>query len=527
MSAEALVAPVAAHPAPLDVMKANPQPELTPPEAELSVTPAPPATDELLNPPAQAVEPSLAVDSLISDMTVALLSLAANPSLTDRLAAIRTVAQCIERTGAWTGQVAAQLSHMNICHSVAAPVDTTGLSPAERSLASEDRLIGNFSRVQELVTQNSRSLATTADALLGQIHHAEEQEVRQHDILFDTLVQDLLQRFNEHREMVERFTQCVVCLEQPMDFHPFDEGGEARSRELLRRLFDGRYELFLQIQDPAAFRRPGLVAEFTKALDDLFPNEDDRTYLHLLLDPESWPASDTPIITLNCLHSLHVACLEEMLTASMNPGSRVDAGCLRCPSCRRGLGVDLLRDPASLAALASSCLRNHIRPSMQILIKYLQHTGEPLPERFIAADQQNTTAEDTWPELANEEVLTEVADYLSRYIFSLCTRCKHPFFQGVRDCQIAGPAGEDEAGQLCAFCDLDKPQCEHEQSNWIWKCFFCCNEALFLCSGKYYCNPCHSVSPRPVKPCTCGRVHPANGANATVGCVVCLAEKGS
>eukprot|EP00479_Gromia_sphaerica_P009291 TRINITY_DN3862_c0_g1_i1.p1 TRINITY_DN3862_c0_g1~~TRINITY_DN3862_c0_g1_i1.p1 ORF type:complete len:85 (-),score=15.44 TRINITY_DN3862_c0_g1_i1:164-418(-) len=78
--------------------------------------------------------------------------------------------------------------------------------------------------------------------------------------------------------------------------------------------------------------------------------------------------------------------------------------------------------------------------------------------------------------------------------------CNMPYFGGRRDCE-ANAGGPEAAPEefVCNECsELAKGKCDkpEHQDYILWKCRFCCSEAVWHCWGTtHFCEYCPSNDP--------------------------------
>jgi hypothetical protein len=109
--------------------------------------------------------------------------------------------------------------------------------------------------------------------------------------------------------------------------------------------------------------------------------------------------------------------------------------------------------------------------------------------------QQVIVAED----LANEQahVQNPQSEYFhkpelfarDKLVFYLCHNCRRPFYGGHATCE----AGDDDSTKvLCTACS-SKTCATHGLENMVFKCFWCCQQATFVCHMLPACESCHGV----------------------------------
>lgn len=133
-------------------------------------------------------------------------------------------------------------------------------------------------------------------------------------------------------------------------------------------------------------------------------------------------------------------------------------------------------------------------------------------------------------------------------MFYLCSKCKNPYFGGLKDCQAAAEQNAEAfnpeeliCGACCANASGDNCsrhgttyiewKCRFKVSLFFWKKFrafrYCCDVACWFCWGTtHMCERCHSSSNRRTKACAKENCplkikHPVPGTEFCLGCSLC------
>ena len=105
-----------------------------------------------------------------------------------------------------------------------------------------------------------------------------------------------------------------------------------------------------------------------------------------------------------------------------------------------------------------------------------------------------------------------------------CFDCASLFQEAKTPCEEQGDFFDNDKKAIqCSRC-RDKCR-EHGEEYLVYKCNYCCAEAIFHCShGVYYCDDCHNEYPNNIaKECNCDLRHVANGTleKSPFGCGLC------
>jgi len=133
-----------------------------------------------------------------------------------------------------------------------------------------------------------------------------------------------------------------------------------------------------------------------------------------------------------------------------------------------------------------------------------------------------------------EQIKENVDRVRDKVRFYNCEECGKLYLSGPADCQEE--AEEIERSYLCRKCGtIGESTCKkHKQKYIFYKCFYCCNVAVWDCDFACFCEPCHSAycdnrnyKPIPCpgkKECILGIEHPKNDKKTkfALGCSMCL-----
>ena len=120
------------------------------------------------------------------------------------------------------------------------------------------------------------------------------------------------------------------------------------------------------------------------------------------------------------------------------------------------------------------------------------------------------------------------------FLFFMCDKCHEPYYGGHKECGLEeAPEGQQYICNKCGKIGLE--QCpKHGMEGMIYKCFFCCNIAVWFCWGTtHFCDACHNRHVQAMKgpwPKCNGKCqfapHPPNGQKQKFGmCAICQSEK--
>jgi E3 ubiquitin-protein ligase MYCBP2 len=112
-----------------------------------------------------------------------------------------------------------------------------------------------------------------------------------------------------------------------------------------------------------------------------------------------------------------------------------------------------------------------------------------------------------------------------KFLFCRCAACRSIFFGGRLACHEDGDAPTEYICNACQGLRCAR----HGDGGMIFKCFFCCNPAEWLCFGTtHFCEECHNAyMERRLVPALCnGKCafpgHPPNGTTRKFGfCAHC------
>ncbi len=192
-------------------------------------------------------------------------------------------------------------------------------------------------------------------------------------------------------------------------------------------------------------------------------------------------SSSKKVITLECGHTFHFGCIDQLLRKGLEKRIGFSFGFSKCPECRQDISHPAFVDQTRLV----------VQLKKLILVKA---EARLLREGLEKCDAITNPASE-WFERPQ-------AYALHHYTYSLCKRCKNPYFYGTYECQAAGLADEekkDEEEKPCERCVgvVKNNTCSlHGKDFLIRKCECCCEVASFNCYYyRYFCLPCHDDIP--------------------------------
>eukprot|EP00727_Mastigamoeba_balamuthi_P011166 m51a1_g6672 putative probable e3 ubiquitin-protein ligase mycbp2 (598) ;mRNA; r:204452-207534 len=229
-----------------------------------------------------------------------------------------------------------------------------------------------------------------------------------------------------------------------------------------------------------------------------------------------------PCIQLTCGHVLHYHCLRQRLERGWQ-SPFISFGFMTCPLCNK--------------QIEHTALDSILKPMLQLKSEVESRAAQRLEyEGFTKAK------EITSPESPFFQKPLEFA--MHRYLYSLCHKCRKPYFAGVRQCQ-AGVAADDNIDPVQLTCDVCAgigvaSDCSIHGKEYIeYKCRYCCSVAAWYCGPSlgHFCNACHTkqcagdylnrkpVSALPQCPgpesCQLKIPHPQPGVDFSLGCIIC------
>ncbi|KAJ1632881.1 hypothetical protein T492DRAFT_985372 [Pavlovales sp. CCMP2436] len=223
------------------------------------------------------------------------------------------------------------------------------------------------------------------------------------------------------------------------------------------------------------------------------------------------PLSAAPCLRLGCTHLFHAHCLRERLRQRW-AGRAINFEYARCPLCK----VDVTHRE----------LEVELRP----------HAEDEKVLRSRALERLHYDGLDKAPEIvdAGGDFHSKPVEFaLRRYVYYECHTCKLPYFGGLAACAVdleQRDEAHDPRQQVCGGCSsaagAPNTSCTVHGRDYIeYKCRFCCSVATWYCWGNtHFCDGCHAeASTVMAKPCTCGKPHPPNGKEHSLGCSLCHA----
>ena len=236
------------------------------------------------------------------------------------------------------------------------------------------------------------------------------------------------------------------------------------------------------------------------------------------------PLKAAPCVELECGHYFHFMCLWQKIDRKW-PAARITFGFLNCPLCKQKIHHPALDDiTKKYYQLMEEIQKDAVE---RVKIEGLQH------------DKRLTD-----PNSPYYKNLEQFA--MDRLAFYPCSKCKKPYFGGMKACEEAGLEQAENYKQehlVCGSCASgpNAKSCKKHGKKYItYKCKFCCSVSSWYCWGStHFCDKCHKrqeqgdylnrkpISELPKCPgkdkCPLGVEHPPNGVEEfSLGCVVCL-----
>merc|ERR1719204_180250 len=236
------------------------------------------------------------------------------------------------------------------------------------------------------------------------------------------------------------------------------------------------------------------------------------------------PLRAAPCVELECGHFFHFMCLWQKIDRKW-PAVRITFGFLNCPLCKQEIHHPALDDITN----KYYSLKAEIQKDA---VERVKIEGLHNDKRLTAPDSPYYN---NLPKFA-----------MDRLAFYPCSKCKKPYFGGMKACEEAGLEQAENYKQehlVCGSCASgpNAKSCKKHGKKYItYKCKFCCSVSSWYCWGStHFCDACHkkqeqgtylnrmAISELPKCPgkelCPLGVEHPANGtAEFSLGCVVCL-----
>lgn len=223
--------------------------------------------------------------------------------------------------------------------------------------------------------------------------------------------------------------------------------------------------------------------------------------------------STQPSITQKCGHKAHLNCVVRQFEVAK------DTGLIQMPKC----GMP-----------GCNCIPSH--PLIQEQSDHwetIHKEIETLIKQYIILEHVDQEAAVTNHESEFHGNSYEFAK--NRFLFYMCEKCNHPYFGGHKECGIEDEQEGDE--YVCSRCNrVGLQKCPtHGEEGMVYKCYWCCNQAVWFClRGNHYCDECHKkpgiVKKGPWPKCdgTCQFApHIPNGTAQPFGyCAICESEKG-
>ena len=112
----------------------------------------------------------------------------------------------------------------------------------------------------------------------------------------------------------------------------------------------------------------------------------------------------------------------------------------------------------------------------------------------IALEQLKIEGKDKCDEIENKEseFFKKPLEFaLKIFDFSICDKCKQPFYAGYHECNAAGNFEREKYELTCNSCMPEPPNTCHIHGKQFlrYKCRFCCAVATFHCGGvRHFCE---------------------------------------
>eukprot|EP00002_Diphylleia_rotans_P023517 TRINITY_DN4628_c0_g2_i4.p1 TRINITY_DN4628_c0_g2~~TRINITY_DN4628_c0_g2_i4.p1 ORF type:complete len:534 (-),score=81.74 TRINITY_DN4628_c0_g2_i4:58-1659(-) len=222
-----------------------------------------------------------------------------------------------------------------------------------------------------------------------------------------------------------------------------------------------------------------------------------------------------PSVQLECGHVLHFHCIKTRLEKRWT-ASRIGFSYCECPACK--------------ALISHPLLNHHIQAADRLRQEIMDKALERLKREGLENCREVTAP--------NSEYYRKPREYaFHRYSYSMCFKCKKPYFTGQVQC-AAGMAEFKPEDLLCAACSSVDGNCTncpiHGQEYIQYKCRYCCNLAVWFCFGNtHFCEQCHQrpyeisgMPPHQLPRCNCSVRHPPNGQEFSLGCSLCRDDQG-
>jgi len=185
-------------------------------------------------------------------------------------------------------------------------------------------------------------------------------------------------------------------------------------------------------------------------------------------------------VQLNCGHVFHKDCIVQLLKSKWHT-LKINFGFMACPACK-----------APIDSIDCEEAQEEVTKLMELKNKVEKEAVQVAERQGLIDDERLVTPEDHY-------FLQPLEFAMHKTAFYQCGKCEDPFFGGLVDC--AGQAQENDVEKeslRCQTCRLEdlgagSKKCDkHSHEHIIYKCNYCCSEALFNCGpDMYMCHPCH------------------------------------
>ena len=214
---------------------------------------------------------------------------------------------------------------------------------------------------------------------------------------------------------------------------------------------------------------------------------------------------EEPIVQLSCGHIFHANCVK-MLMKHRWSTLRISFEFMACPECKHPIDQVSHCEPIQFEIEKINELKIQVQ---EMAVKISQKPE--LVDLDPVSDPQSE-----WYNKPQEFVMAKCAFYQ-------CHECSKPFYGGQIDCGRDLNTAETMSKEdlICKDCNIKQigggnATCAIHGSQYIaWKCYMCCREALYLCSGTMYLCEYHHRGDVWYNPKT--KVEDCGGVNCPLG----------
>lgn len=240
-------------------------------------------------------------------------------------------------------------------------------------------------------------------------------------------------------------------------------------------------------------------------------------------------------LKLNCGHRFHGRCFRKnFLLSPISLGKKISFFGKRCPLC----SVIVTSVAATTECKENETLCAEIKKEIEDVQKVLEEIKKDAEYNVIKKFSSDLKAlKGDGSEIVKQEYVLAQAEYYN------CFKCKHPYFGGFKERCFSGEEEEKMLAAIpaesliCNQCiNSGRDSCpKHGDLGMVYKCRFCCNYAIWICSGVHYCEPCHNgtgigkafccqhkQSGFDPEKCKHRLIHNGPGSEHSFGCGICL-----